>query len=571
MADSSFVDTGCLALDPWAAKLDQAALAKAYNTPLYILNADQLRRNAAQFAALTGSINSIAYPVKANPSISVLRILAQLGCSADCATGHEVRAALAAGFPVTSLVYNSPVPDRSLLGDLYHQGATIIADSEPILHHLAQTVSPSAAAGRLLLRVNPAEPIEYLDRQDWHAHTSHSSSSAKFGIPAEEIPAIAAACSLPIDGLHIHVGTQMDHLGPFPRSLALLHQLADAIADRTGRRLTCFDLGGGLGIPFQPGQHFPSITAYVESVRPHLRKDCHYWIEPGHALVGDAVALLSRIREVKQIRGRRWALLDVGTDQLAKVTLLHWPHPILTPEGKALPTEGPDAIGGPHCFAGDILLPQTRLGNLQTGDTLLIQRTGAYCFALANHFNGLLGPAHVEVDDSGHLLAHTNRAEDWFFETGHLSYRWPLSVSSPGDPLPPALVEELSSQYLHRGAAQDQYTILSVQPHGPGQYHFRVVASSPLGLVSIPLVIRMVGDAAIIGCLHHAGKLAKDIAVWGTRLALTAESKLPTDTPLDLHLTITPPFRRSSSSLARSTAHWEFPNTSFHGAFRLVW
>jgi len=85
---------------------------------------------------------------------------------------------------------------------------------------------------------------------------------------------------------------------------------------------------------------------------------------------------------------------------LMKASLLGWHHNVRL-RGERLPTEGPDAVGGPLCFAGDILLPATRLDAVGTGDLLLVESTGAYCFALANHFNGRLGPAHVAIAADG--------------------------------------------------------------------------------------------------------------------------------------------------------------------------
>lgn len=555
----------------WPAKLRQADLARSFGTPLYVLNSDQLVRNAREFIALTGDAGSVAYPVKANPSLAVLRILAELGCAADCAAEHEVRAALMAGFRHPSIIYNTPVPDLALMADLYLAGATVVADSEPILSDLARRVGDAPALGRLLVRVNPREPVEYLHQEDWQSLTSHSSSTAKFGIPSEELADIVANCPRPVDGLHIHVGTQMDHLSPFLGALQLLHRLGDEIASRTGRPIRVFDLGGGLGIGFQAGQRFPSATAYVEALRPDLRPGCQYLVEPGHALVGDAVAMLAEVCEVKEIRGRRWALLNVGTDQLAKVTLLHWHHQILGPDGSALPAEGPDAIGGPHCFAGDVLLPHTRLGALRVGDTVLIENVGAYCFALANHFNGRHGPAHIQVDDSGQQADRTHRAEDWFFEPGQVGYLWAHAGRPRGAELDLAVVNALSSSYLRLLSAQDAYSFLSVEDLGSRAYRFGIQAESPLGVVSMPFAVRMAGDAAIIATLHGLGKGAKDMSVWGTRLAMTAAAHMPTDQPLDLRLATTPPVRRNGGVGARATAHWEFNGGVFHGSFRLAW
>jgi diaminopimelate decarboxylase len=105
-------------------------------------------------------------------------------------------------------------------------------------------------------------------------------------------------------------------------------------------------------------------------------------------LVGDAVVLITTVQEIKTVRGRRWAIVDVGANELVRSVMLGWHHPILGPDGELLATQGPDAIAGPHCFAGDVLLPATDLSGVERGDLLRILHVGAYCRALSNRFNG---------------------------------------------------------------------------------------------------------------------------------------------------------------------------------------
>ena len=90
-----------------------------------------------------------------------------------------------------------------------------------------------------------------------------------------------------------------------------------------------------------------------------------------------AAALLGSITAIKSTRGTRWAIADIGSDQLAKITLLSWRHAVLGPDGAALPMDGADALGGPLCFSGDTLLPSTDASGLAVGDPILVQRAGA--------------------------------------------------------------------------------------------------------------------------------------------------------------------------------------------------
>lgn len=560
----------------WTRRLPQKELATRFGTPLFITSLKQLTANTLQWQQLTGDAGDIAWPVKANPSLAILQHLSERGCSADCASEHEVRLARLAGLPWSRLLYNSPVPSRELMVSILELGGTVVVDSVPLLQFLADRLEGRNAPGQVFLRVSPRLPVEYLHQTDWESSVAHASNSSKFGIPEESIVGLLQECRLPIHGLHLHVGTQMDHLRPFLSALELLHGLADEIHGSTSHEIQALDMGGGLGIGFQSAEQFPSISAYVEQIRGHLRPAYRYLVEPGHALLGNAVALLTEVREVKEIRGRRWALVDVGTDQLAKVTLMNWYHEILGPDGNPLPTTGPDALGGPHCFAGDLLLPETELGEIKRGDTLIVQHVGAYCYSLANHFNGRFGPAHVMLSEDDDDLWKVQESEDWFFHPGTIGLH-PMSSFQQKPPEPPdtpmdlcdARVLNLSSAYLRETACEDRYELTEMRRLGNGIYTLEAPTSGKVDFVSMPLAIRIAGDAAIVASLDMLGRDSKDVSVWASHLAMTAKSIIRIGQPLRLLLRISPAMNIKPSETIRCLVHWEINEGEFKGVFRL--
>jgi|LakMenEpi03Aug12_release.lakeMendotaPanAssembly.Ray.scaffolds.fasta_scaffold08034_5 diaminopimelate decarboxylase len=563
-------------LAKWARGIDQSDLAKRFGTPLYVTSLAQLTKNAKDWFELTGNPRDIAWPVKANPSLSILRQLAKLGCSVDCASKSEIRSAVMVGIPWSGILYNTPVPNRDLLAHVIRKGGIGVVDSLEILQWLEQVLKDQEIAGQIFVRVSPRLPVEYLHHADWESSVAHASRSSKFGIAEESIVELLKTCQIPISGLHMHVGTQMDHLDPFKRALELLHGLADEIHQNTSHRIEALDLGGGLGICFQETESFPSILEYVSAMKGSLRSDFRYLVEPGHALVGDAVALLTSVREVKELRGRRWALVDVGTDQLAKVTLMNWYHEVLGPDGIPLPTDGPDAVGGPHCFAGDLLVPNTQIGSIRTGDTLLVQHVGAYCYSLANHFNGRFGPPHVAISEDGQSVTRTHQSEDWFFDSGNIGLDWFDRTEPAPDPqtaieqqLPLDHVRSLSSQYLGQLAKNDRYEIIAASRLGSGRYFFEVQVQCDVEFVSMPFAIRIVGDASIVATLDSMQKQSKDVCVWATRLAMQANSVLPVDRALRVEIHISPPIDLYGSDRIRSIAHWSINEGQFSGSFYL--
>jgi len=536
-------------LAAWPDQLDLRALQAEFGSNLWIVSAPQLAANLAAWARVAGGAARIAYPVKANPSPAVLEILASLGASAECAAPAELALARRAGFAPAQLVYNSPVADLRTAATVLTQGGAVVADSRRFLESLdalAGDIDPlgvrhaerwRAAGARILLRVNPDLDIRYRKDESWSELTSHAKKTGKFGVASDEVVEAAAALRhIALDGLHAHVGTQMDHTQPFADLARHLAALADAMHARTGRLSRILDLGGGLGIPFTPADRFPSIDALEATLAPELDARFEHWFEPGHALVGNAVALLGSIARVKSVRGKRWAIADVGTDQLAKITLLDWRHQVRGPDGRPLPMTGGDSLGGPLCFSGDTLLPTTDASGLAEGDPILVEHTGAYCASLANTFNGRRAGGTVVLRADG-AVVRTAAAAATLDEPLASTHAWGFATSrEPSDPaaaaIDGALVARLSSRVLREDLCHERFRHVGAVQVGPRAWEFEFDVSSPVGFVSMPLAIRLAGDAAIVAALLDAGEDTKAYPVWGTELALAMPKQVPTNAPV---------------------------------------
>jgi diaminopimelate decarboxylase len=424
--------------------------------------------------------------------------------------------------------------------------------------------------------VNPDFPIRYGKTADYQDLTAHAAESSKFGIPAEELELALQGIQLPISGLHLHVGTQMDRLESFVDAMEHLHRWADQLRKR-GHPVQCLDLGGGLGIPFGAEDHFPSVKEFVEKLLPLRRPEFHYAVEPGHALVGKALALLTRLEKIKPSRGRRWGVVNVGTDQLAKITLLRWHHRVFS-EKRELPWSGPDALAGPLCFAGDTLLPQTDLSDLKVGDPLLIADTGAYCSALANRFNGRLAPGTVlRRRDGTYVLVQEE--EKGALDPSIVGYRWGSQMdptegkaaTAQKDPI--ALAQEfyqLGSSYLWHLAAADQYKITEVHAIAPGTYDIRILTRSAVSFVSAPFALRMVGDAAIMAALHWAGETLKTAPVWGKTVLLHCNETITAGGTIPCLLTLSPIQEVLGKTSRRVWVRYELAGGKFSGQLELI-
>ena len=512
-------------LETWTSKLKLKAIQSEYPGPSWILSEEQLLNNIEEWKHFTGNAGQILYPVKANPSLCVLQIIAQAGIGVDCASRKEIDLALFAGIPFSRIVYNSPFQEIKTCQYVLRNGGTVVLDDLLVIMDLQQDLQMSDYTGKVWLRILPNLQQSYRNLGANQEILAHAAESSRFGILEEELSSLLHFITLPISGLHTHIGTQMDNVESFAEAIVHLHECADMLK-QYGHPVKYIDMGGGLGIPFTPTCNFPSISTYVECLSNLKEDEYMYYVEPGHALVGNAVALLMNVKSIKNSRGKRWVITDVGTDQLAKISLLKWPHQILDADTKPLAMEGNDSVAGPLCFAGDVLLPETCLSHIHIDDPLLIQTVGAYTHSLANGFNGRNDPAWLILGKDGKLREKLPATND-YNNTDLNRYNW-KKESSFFEPKEISLkkANSLSSNFLQKKIKKESFEYISFQQSGLNT--FRVIArlNSPVDFISMPTAIRIIGDASIIALLSMEGKDIKQESVWGRRLIMDCVDKI---------------------------------------------
>lgn len=415
-------------MEKWSRQIDFNALGRYYGTPLYVFNEQQLHDNIKAYLRLTGV--HLLYPVKANPSLAVLTQLAEYQCGADCASAAEVHLAQQAGIPLEHIVYNTPCPDYDLVLFLLQNKAMVVVDSLEFLFHLASGLGRKRMPGKLLLRLNPGLPLTDKSDGDRQSVLAHGAASSKFGIASDDL-LLLKTMPLPIHGLHLHIGSRMASVSQFVTQMNNLHEMAHYLKEKHHQPIEYLDLGGGLGISYSQNAHYPTIDELVDALNPLRQPQYHYLVEPGNSLVGNTMGLLTELKILKTLRDRRWGIVDVGCDQLINPIALKTPHQILNSRHEALPFEGADALGGPLCFAGDVLLETTDLSGVAQGDFLFIQHTGAYCYALNNHFNGRYLGGIVSMGRDGEF-DYVHRPENVIWDSNNLTYN-PHRVGKPSE------------------------------------------------------------------------------------------------------------------------------------------
>ena len=364
-----------------------AEIAAEVGTPVYVYStATMLRHVAALRDALEPLPDPlIAYAVKANPNAAVLATLAKAGLGADVVSGGEYRRAKAAGVPGDKIVFSGvgKTEDemRLALDDgLYQFNIESLAEAE-MLSAVAVAMGRSAPVG---FRVNPDVA------SGSHAKITTGAAENKFGIAiSEAVEAYARAAALPglkVQGVAVHIGSQLTSLDPLERAFTRVGELIRALRAE-GHDLEVADLGGGLGVPYDPDQPPPpSPGEYGKMVKRITRDwDVRLVFEPGRLIVGNAGVLLSRVIRVKPGLSAPFVIVDAAMNDLMRPALYDAWHRIdaVRPTGARRTAN----VVGPVCETGDTFATGRVIDEVASGDLIVFRTAGAYAAAMSSTYN----------------------------------------------------------------------------------------------------------------------------------------------------------------------------------------
>ena len=392
-------------------------IARAVGTPVYVYAAATLRRHYRVFRdALAGLDSLIAYSLKANPNLSVLRLLAGLGAGADVVSGGELDRARRAGIPPARIVFSGVGKTEREIGE------AVAAD---ILQFNVESVAELAVINRVAGQAGRPAPVAFRVNPDvtagGHAKIATGHRSTKFGVPiarARELYAEARAMpGIAVTGIDVHIGSQILEVGPFRSAFRAVAELAGRLrAD--GHDIRIIDVGGGIGVPDgeQPGL---ALAAYADAVRATLGDGTRLVFEPGRLIAGNAGVLLASVLYMKEDSERRFVVLDAAMNDLLRPTLYGARHPPLVvrrPDGRADP-RACDLVG-PVCESGDIFGEDVLLPPLAAGDLVAFGTAGAYGAVMASEYNSrpLVPEVMVAGDRFGVIRRRPTREESLALE-----------------------------------------------------------------------------------------------------------------------------------------------------------
>jgi diaminopimelate decarboxylase len=409
------------------------AIAEAVGTPVYVYSTATIERHADVFKAALAGVESgeqgplIAFAIKANPNRAVVATLAKAGFGADVVSGGELLRALAAGVPAERIVFSGVGKTAEEMRLALDRGIyQFNIESEPEAEMLSDVALAMGTTAPIAFRVNPNVVA------GTHAKISTGGAEDKFGVAYDRaMAAYARAAELPgleVRGIAVHIGSQLTDLGPSRAAFEKVGAMIDELR-AAGHDIVTADLGGGLGVPYDPAKPVPPLPdAYGAMVREVTRGwNVRLIFEPGRVIVGNAGVLLSRVIRVKPGVTDPFVIVDAAMNDLMRPSLYDAWHDIrsVTPDGAAMTAN----IVGPICESGDTFAKKRPMDAVQAGDLVTFMTAGAYGATMANTYNSRALTPEVLV--SGHNWAIVRN-------------RQPLEALIAADTLPPWLDEEIA-------------------------------------------------------------------------------------------------------------------------------
>lgn len=375
-------------------------IAASVGTPVYVYSRATLERHAQVFRdALSGLDNPhLAFAVKANPNLAVLKVLARQGYGADVVSGGEMDRALAAGMAPGDIVFSGVGKTADEIVRALKAGiGQFNIESEEEGRELAILANTLNYGANAVLRINPDVDA------GTHGKISTGKADNKFGVgihrAAEIYGRLSALPGLHMRGVALHIGSQLTSLEPLETAFNKVGKLVDDLR-RNGHVVTHVDLGGGLGVRYRDGDNPPEPAEYGAMVaRVTKGWNVRLMFEPGRVIAGNAGILLTRVIRVKPGSGNLpFAIVDAAMNDLARPALYDAWHDFeaVEPNGRKMTAN----IVGPVCETGDTFAMAREIDVVEANDLAIFRTAGAYGATMASTYNsrGLVPEVLVDGD-----------------------------------------------------------------------------------------------------------------------------------------------------------------------------
>ncbi|UCC56301.1 MAG: diaminopimelate decarboxylase [Gammaproteobacteria bacterium] len=380
-----------------AEAVDLMDVVQYAGTPCYVYSRATLERHWRVFdETLAGHDHLVCYAVKANSSLAVLQVLAQLGSGFDIVSGGELQRVLQAGGDPARVVFSGVGKRATEMQQALEAGIRCFnVESKAELLRLNDVAGHASLAAPVALRVNPDVDA------GTHPYISTGLRENKFGIDVTAaLDIYRQAADLPhleVIGIDCHIGSQLTDVTPFVDALERVLELVARLQSE-GITLRHVDVGGGLGIRYKEGDNPPLPDAYARALLDKLvDSSLEILLEPGRAIAGNAGILLTRVEYLKSGAERNFAIVDAAMNDLQRPALYDAWHDIIPLQQHSAHETRVFEVVGPVCETGDFLGKGRKLA-LAEGDLLAVRSAGAYGFTMSSNYNSRPRAAEIMVD-----------------------------------------------------------------------------------------------------------------------------------------------------------------------------
>ncbi len=369
------------------------SLAEKYKTPVYVYSKKAILDKINQYKKAFASYDTlICYAVKANPNLSILKIMAENDIGCDIVSGGELYKAKKAGIPSNKIVYAGVgKTDFEIEYAIRENILSFNIESEMELDVINEIAGKLGKKARISVRVNPdVDP-------NTHPYISTGMKKSKFGIDIDQAHYIyekaAKLKNIEVTGIHCHIGSQIMQINPYIEAIEKTANLVQELKKK-GIDLKYFDIGGGLGIKYKPEDKPPTPEEFAKAILPIVKKtELKLIIEPGRSMIGEAGILVTQVIFLKDKKEKHFIIVDTGMNDLVRPAMYNAYHHIISVTEKKEKVKA-DVVG-PICETGDFLALDREVENVKRGDYLAVMSAGAYGSSMSSNYN--VRPRAMEV------------------------------------------------------------------------------------------------------------------------------------------------------------------------------
>ena len=395
-------------------------LVKKYQTPLYVFDEELIRNNCREYTKsfkVKENGNSVAYAGKAFLTKYMCKLVCEEGLCLDVVSGGELYTAYKAGMPMENILFhgNNKTVDEVKLGIELGVGRFVV-DNFYELDLIEKFCLENNKTQKIYFRVTPG-----IDAHT-HKYIRTGQIDSKFGFALingdfyKAVEKVKQYKNIELVGIHAHIGSQIFEIKPFLDEVEIMLKLLKEVNENNDDiNLTEVDLGGGIGVYYTEEDKPKTISEFCEAIINKADEVCEelnikrptLLIEPGRSLVANAGSTIYTVGSIKEIKNvRTYVSVDGGMTDNIRPSLYQADYECgIVNKINKTGHNHKVTIAGKCCESGDILISDTEIGDINSGDILITTTTGAYGYSMASNYNKIPKNPVVFVQNGEDKLA----------------------------------------------------------------------------------------------------------------------------------------------------------------------